>query len=281
MARARNIKPGFFDDEQLAETGPYGMLVFAGLWTLADREGRLEDRPRRIQARILPYFDEDVEPLLRALDERGFIIRYEVAGQRYIQVTNFSRHQTPHVKEAASTIPTPGLHQTSTVQTDEIPHETVAPDKHGANTVLAPPDSLNRIPDSLIADTGFSESSTDAPAALDPPKFSPKFLAFWNEWLRGVTNGHGGRAPSWVVWQRMKLDRAGPELMAGLARWKASDYWQQENGRFVMAAERWLKDRKWDDDPPPVPARASPNGRGSNDPNAMFDLAKRYAEQGQ
>ena len=41
MARARILKPGFFANELLADINPYGRLLFAGLWTLADREGTL------------------------------------------------------------------------------------------------------------------------------------------------------------------------------------------------------------------------------------------------
>ena len=51
MARARNIKPGFFKNEFLAEMPCEVRLLFIGLWTLADREGRLEDRPKRIKDR--------------------------------------------------------------------------------------------------------------------------------------------------------------------------------------------------------------------------------------
>lgn len=47
MARARNIKPAFFMNDELAEIDPLGRLLFIGLWTIADREGRLEDRPAR------------------------------------------------------------------------------------------------------------------------------------------------------------------------------------------------------------------------------------------
>ena len=36
MARARNIKPAFFDNDELAENEPLGRLLFIGLWTLAD-----------------------------------------------------------------------------------------------------------------------------------------------------------------------------------------------------------------------------------------------------
>ena len=47
--RARNIKPGFFRDEQLMQVPPLGRILFAGLWCLADREGRLPDRPAQIK----------------------------------------------------------------------------------------------------------------------------------------------------------------------------------------------------------------------------------------
>ena len=41
MARARNIKPGFFRNADLAELTFEARLLFIGLWTLADSEGRL------------------------------------------------------------------------------------------------------------------------------------------------------------------------------------------------------------------------------------------------
>ncbi len=55
MARARNIKPGLFKNEILGVAEPIYTLLFEGLWLLADREGRLEDRPLRIKAEIFPY----------------------------------------------------------------------------------------------------------------------------------------------------------------------------------------------------------------------------------
>lgn len=115
MARSRNIKPAFFTNDVLADIEPLGRLLFIGLWTLADRQGRLEDRHRRIKAEVLPYDDADVDGLLDALQKRDFIQRYGVGEERFIQITNFNKHQNPHVKEASSTIPAPGQHHTSTV----------------------------------------------------------------------------------------------------------------------------------------------------------------------
>lgn len=153
MARSRNIKPGFFINDKLAECAPLARLLFSGLWCIADRKGRLEDRPKRIKAALLPYDNCDVDILLQELHDHDFILRYEIDGNRYIQIINFLKHQNPHIKEAASIIPPPPTkeaatekHYTSTVQESEQ-HTTI------------PADSLNLIPDSFNEST--SEQSPD------------------------------------------------------------------------------------------------------------------------
>lgn len=113
--RARTIKPGFFKNEELAEISPLGRILFAGIWCMADREGRLEDRPKRIKAEVLPYDDCSVNSILDELQARDFILRYSENGETFIQITNFRKHQHCHVREPESTIPAPGLHQSSTV----------------------------------------------------------------------------------------------------------------------------------------------------------------------
>lgn len=103
--RSRYIKPGFYMNEQLAECSAFARLLFTGLWCLADREGRLEDRPKRIKAQIFPYDDVDGNELLEELSVQGLIIRYEVDGNRYIEIPTFLKHQAPHKNETASVIP--------------------------------------------------------------------------------------------------------------------------------------------------------------------------------
>ena len=105
--RARLLKPGFFQNEDLADLPPLARLLFAGLWCLADREGRLEDRPRRIKAEIFPYEDVDLESLLVALADAGFIIRYTASGQRCIVICHFTRHQHVNQHEPDSVLPAP------------------------------------------------------------------------------------------------------------------------------------------------------------------------------
>lgn len=104
--RARNLKPALFKNEILGTSDPLYTILFEGLWCLADREGRLEDRALRIKAEVLPYRENvDIEALLSWLHNRGFVVRYDSGGFRIIQIIKFLEHQSPHKNEVPSTLP--------------------------------------------------------------------------------------------------------------------------------------------------------------------------------
>lgn len=103
--RARNIKPGFYKNAELLECSPMARLIVPGLWMLADRDGRLEDRPKQLKVEILPCDNVDVSALLDELARANHIVRYEIAGKQYIQILKFKEHQKPHPNEKASVIP--------------------------------------------------------------------------------------------------------------------------------------------------------------------------------
>lgn len=188
MARARNIKPGFFTNDILVELPYEYRLLFIGLWTIADREGRLIDRPKKIKMEIFPADHVDCDDGLDMLNKSGFITRYEAAGEHYIAINAWAKHQNPHVKEAKSTIPAPG---------SKPAHNVEAPVEHGAGIVQAPdqqyaePVQASEIPERavLIPDSGFSDSlSTDSgllppeecaePQSDSPPKAKPLRASF-------------------------------------------------------------------------------------------------------
>lgn len=106
MARARNLKPSLFQNEVLGTADPLLTILFQSLWCLADKEGRLEDRPLRIKAQTFPYREGiDVNGLLTELERLDFIHRYDVGGLKLIQVVNFAKHQHPHHTEKDSEYP--------------------------------------------------------------------------------------------------------------------------------------------------------------------------------
>lgn len=97
MARIRNIKPDFFEDENIAKL-PFGArLLFIGLWTRCDLRGVFEWNLKVITAAVFPH-DEDVDAkqvqewfleLLRL----GRVIAFEANGKKYGFVRHFSVHQ--------------------------------------------------------------------------------------------------------------------------------------------------------------------------------------------
>ena len=70
------------------------MLVFAGLWTQADREGRFRWQPRQLKLDILPFIEFDMGSVLDQLASAGFLVRYEVNGSIYGHIPSWARHQS-------------------------------------------------------------------------------------------------------------------------------------------------------------------------------------------
>jgi hypothetical protein len=100
--RIRTVKPDFFFDEELTLLPHSTRLLFIGMWGLADRDGRMEDRPSFIRASIFPYEAEfDTESALSGLSPK-FIERYEVDGRRFIWIRKFHDHQRITGKEFES-----------------------------------------------------------------------------------------------------------------------------------------------------------------------------------
>lgn len=158
--RARLLKPGFFANEELARLPARARLLFAGLWCLADREGRLEDRPRRIKAAVFPYDRVNVGPLIDALSRAAFVKRYTVERTPYLALPTFAAHQRPHPREAPSLLPQP-------------PHE---PCKGLPKDIPSPLDPVPRSGKDLDLDQDQDPPSASRPVAGSPVAPRPAYM---------------------------------------------------------------------------------------------------------
>ena len=171
MARARNIKPGFFRNADLVELPFEARLLFIGLWTIADRDGRLEDRPKQIKMELFPADNLDCDALLSQLEAINMIERYSHGGARVIQVVNFSKHQNPHRDEKASTLPD---------RFGNIAKPKEAPEKHCASTVQAQCEddadsvAIGLNPESLILNPESRNPNPEVTATASPARASRK-----------------------------------------------------------------------------------------------------------
>jgi hypothetical protein len=109
--RIRTIKPEFFHHEGLfeaeAETKLPLRVAFAGLWCIADREGRFKWEPRRIGVQVLPYDGVDFSRVLDALATRAFILKYRVGDACFGWIPSFLKHQVINNRESQSILPDP------------------------------------------------------------------------------------------------------------------------------------------------------------------------------
>ena len=212
MARARNIKPGFFLNEELVELSFEVRLFFIGLWTVADREGRLEDKPKRIKMHLFPADEIDVDQCLELLAKSGFITRYVVDGNRFIQILTFAKHQNPHRDEKASTIPAPCEHGANTVQ---------VVDKHDGNRA----DSL--IPDSLP----LNPDTSIKPRAKAQDDYPPDFERAWECYPK---RPGASKKESFKAWSaRLKAGASSLEMMDGVHRYAAYVTAKQTEPDFI------------------------------------------------
>lgn len=95
MARIRTIKPEFPQSESMGRVSREARLFFILLWTFVDDSGRGRGHSRVLASHLFP-FDEDSPSLIdgwvEELEREDCVVRYEVGGTTYIQVTHWS-HQ--------------------------------------------------------------------------------------------------------------------------------------------------------------------------------------------
>jgi hypothetical protein len=228
MARARNVKPSLFKNEVLGVADPLLSLLFVSLWCLADKAGRLEDRPLRIKAETFPYRDgANVEEMLNDLHKYGFIRRYVVGELRLIQIVNFDKHQHPHRTEKESELP----------QFQEVTGITVkAPLSNGYKT----PDSLQTL-----------TLQTEEDAATAAPKADPVETRIWTDgvdllkrsglsepqsrpllgrWARE----HGKEALAEAIAKCQATNPADPRsYMGGILRARQADKAKSQTGKYI------------------------------------------------
>ena len=221
MARTRSIKPSFFKNEYLAECEPMARLLFIGLWTLADSQGRMEFRPMRIKAEVFPYENCDIIGLLKQLADKGFVRAYESGDVKVLEIPTFGDHQRCHPDERDEGLP-PADESAETIVFPEpnakpgnptlepgnppascafnplilLPSSSAAPSTPQRRRCSKPADPLR-----WSAESGW-EGITDADRAewsqAYPAADLPVELAKANQWLKA--NPKKARKSNWRRW---------------------------------------------------------------------------------
>jgi hypothetical protein len=115
--KIRSVRPEFFSDAKMAALTVSARLLYIGLWSYVDDEGRGEYLPKLIEGAIFPHEPVDFTSLWGELESIGRVVRYEVGGQSYFHIPKFGDHQRPN-RKYDSKLPAPPSRTAHALRTD-------------------------------------------------------------------------------------------------------------------------------------------------------------------
>ena len=147
MARKRMIDPGIWSSEDFSKLSSFSKLIFIGLFSLADDEGRGKANPSYLKSMLFPYEEgirsADIKKTLQEIASTMSVIFYTHDEKEYYALKSWEKFQTIN-RPSPSDVPDP------------------------------PSDSLNvhggLTEDSVSAHGGLSEDSVNAHGGLIPKR---------------------------------------------------------------------------------------------------------------
>lgn len=109
MPTRRMIEPAIWQSESMGRLTIRQRLMFIGMFSNADDQGRLRASAPVIRSMIFPFDDipiSEVEPDIKAIEAEHCIIRYEANGALFAQLVNWWKYQK-HQWAYPSSIPKP------------------------------------------------------------------------------------------------------------------------------------------------------------------------------
>jgi len=207
---------------QVAKLSRDARLLFIGLITLGDDDGRLKGSPSLIRSQIFPYDDDvkvaDVDRWLKEIVAQKLVVGYCIEDECFFYHPKWDDYQ--HIREdrrRESAIPAPTFEFSATTTSRQPNGNQV-----GAKTPLK------------LSKDNLSKENINKDVA---------FVAFWEAYPKKV-----GKKAAWKAWQKIQYT---PELASFIleAIHKAinSEQWQKDSGRYIPHAATWLNGERWND----------------------------------
>ena len=281
--RIRSIKPEFWSSPDIAALSDSDRLLFIGLWSFVDDQGRGRDDVALIVAALYPH-DMVANPLetvakvrdgLARLHAANLIYRYTVASRTYFLVTGWSKHQKVD-KARPSRLPEPTEEEDGTFPQNDAIRESVA---NLRDDVATPSDTLapgtgeqgNR----GTGEQGNSEAIDDVDLrAVEDPR--PDVDAVCDAMAASVQR-RTGRAPrvtaAWRTQARLMIDRDGRtvEEITRIIDWvEGNDFWRANVLSLPKLRQKFDTLRL---------QAQRPQGRPQGG-QVFYDLAEQFAKEG-
>ncbi len=293
MARKRQIDPGIWVSEQFLSLDDFGArLLFIGLISNADDEGRMKAGAKHLKAIIFPCDELAITQVQRwrqSIAEAGLIIVYSVNGTEYLRLPEWHKHQYM-TKRFKSSIPEPLVNDkliTGCVQVAENDMETgIGNMETGIGNMddletSSPPDDicrqvpssdrLNPNPTVALSEgslkpsinsqkpicNGITTTRNSQSKLKESKGICSNFNVFYAEYPKKKDKAEAIKA-----FTKLKPDDELLEtILTAIRKQKTTDDWLKDNGNYIPLPSTYLNHRRWEDEI--VPGK-EPNVRKPN-----------------
>jgi hypothetical protein len=243
MSRQRFIHPDIFTSEDFISLCPQARLLWIGMFTTADDDGRGRASPISLRAAIFPGDNcgpDRVRTWTRQVADRGMIRLYVVEGVSYYDIPSWARWQKPKYHSPSKL---PPYQQDTPIGTGSGPE----PDRIGTG-------SGSRVG---LGRVGLGREGLGREWAGLPPGF----VRFWDTWKgTGRPTRKKQAAEEWSKTcpcnkrkERHSLEAHADAIVAKLQllidHKNACDKAEKWHAEFPDP-NRWLRDGRWNDDVP-------------------------------
>lgn len=213
MARIRTIKPEFFTSEDIVELSAFARLLYIAIWCEADREGRLEWKPRTFKLRYFPADEVNIDALCEEIISRGLV---KIYAEKLAYIPAFLDHQHINPRESASALP-------------------------------APKDASARVKDASARDSD-TQVGKEGKEGKEHASSTPEgFDAFWAAYPKKQSKGDAEKA-----WNSIKPnEHLAGQILQAVQRATTSEQWAKDGGKYIPYPATWLRAKGWLDEMTP------------------------------
>jgi len=234
MARKRIIDPNIWESEDFALLSMLGKVLFIGLFSIADDEGRGKANPVYIRSKLFPFTAEevrlaDIKNALSEIAQRMSVTFYTVNGTQYYALTHWELWQKID-RPSPSNIPSP---EDGEPFDEDSTNARRTLDEHSTN-----PRRVLDEGSSLIEKNRKEENRTEE----NTPR-ARGFDEFWEHYPRKEA-----KAPARREWERLDPDdKLMKKILDDIERKRGSPQWKDDGGRYIPLPKTYLHQRRWED----------------------------------
>ena len=221
----RILKESICTSENIDQLSSFNETVFYRLMVNCDDYGRMDARPKLLASKLFPLKDirtSQMEDALRALTSAELVYLYEVDGKPFLQMKTWDRHQQVRAKKSKYPSPEEGI----------------------CNQMISDDSKCPRNP---------IQSESESNPNPNPAKVRrERFARFWDAYPRKESKPQAQK----------NFDKINPDdelletMLTAIERWKKTDQWREDGGKYIPHPSTWLNNRRWEDEPP-KPSKSS------------------------